>query len=146
MATKKKAKKPGRAARTNAPAGAPKRPAKGPPKTIDEPIARAAPEQRPALETLRQQIHAALPGAVECISYGQAGFRVGGKAVLWFGAAKKHLSLFPGGIVEAHAKELRDFDTSKGTIRFQPDRPLPPALLKKLVKAAVAAHTRPQVR
>lgn len=123
-----------------------RRPSGGPPKTIDEVIARAAPEHRPALETLRRQIHAAIPGAVECISYGQAGFRVGGKAVVWFGAAKKHLSLFPGAIVEAHEKELRGFDTSKGTIRFQPDRPLPPALVKKLVKAAVAAHTRPHGR
>jgi uncharacterized protein YdhG (YjbR/CyaY superfamily) len=143
MATRKKK---GPAARTKAPETAAKRRTKAPPKTIDELIARAAPEQRPALETLRKQIHAVLPGAVECISYGQAGFRVGGKAVLWFGAAKKHLSLFPGGIVEAHAKELRDFDTSKGTIRFQPDRPLPPALVKKLVKAAVVAHTRPRER
>ena len=74
---------------------------KGPPKTIDELIARAAPEQRPALETLRKQIHSVVPGAVECISYGQAGFRVGGKAVVWFGAAKKHVSLFPGAVVAA---------------------------------------------
>jgi uncharacterized protein YdhG (YjbR/CyaY superfamily) len=140
MATKKKA---GRVASKKA---TPTRAQKGPPKTIDELIARAAPEQRSALETLRKQIRAAVPGAVECISYGQAGFRVDGKAVVWFGAAKKHLSLFPGGIVEAHEKELRGFDTSKGTIRFQPDRPLPPALVKKLVKAAVVAHTRPGPR
>jgi uncharacterized protein YdhG (YjbR/CyaY superfamily) len=48
--------------------------------------------------------------------------------------------------VEAHEKELRGFDTSKGTIRFQPDLPIPPALVKKLVKAAVVAHTRPKPR
>jgi uncharacterized protein YdhG (YjbR/CyaY superfamily) len=116
----------------------------GPPKTIDELIARATPEQRPALQTLRKQIHSVVPGAVECISYGQAGFRVGGKAVVWFGAAKKHVSLFPGAVVEKFEKELRDFDTSKGTIRFQPDRPLPAALVKRIVKAGVAAHTAPR--
>jgi uncharacterized protein YdhG (YjbR/CyaY superfamily) len=145
MATKKKPARAGMPKpKANAKGPAPKRTPKGPPKTIDELIARAAPEQRPALETLRKQIHAAVPGAVECISYGQAGFRVGGKVVVWFGAAKKHLSLFPGGIVEAHAKELRAFDTSKGTVRFQPEHPLPPALVKQLVKAAVVAHTRPR--
>src|SRR5690349_2131143 len=139
MATKKK---PARTTTTSA--RAPARSSKGPPKTIDELIARAAPEQRPALETLRKQIRSVLPGAIECISYGQAGFRVGGKAVVWFGAAKKHVSLFPGAVVESFAKELRGFDTSKGTIRFQPDRPLPPALVKRIVKAGVAAHTRPR--
>jgi uncharacterized protein YdhG (YjbR/CyaY superfamily) len=117
---------------------------KGPPATIDELIARALPEQRAALQTIRKQIHAAVPGAVECISYGQAGFRLGGKAVVWFGAAKKHLSLFPGAVVEQFEKELRGFDTSKGTVRFQPERPLPPALVKKIVKAGVAAHLRPR--
>lgn len=141
MATKKKAARKSQTKRTaRTRASAPK----GPPATIDELIARAQPEQRAALQTLRKQIHAAVPGAVECISYGQAGFRVGGKAVLWFGAAKKHLSLFPGAVVESFAKELRGFDTSKGTIRFQPERPLPPALVKKIVKAGVAAHLRPR--
>lgn len=141
MASKKQV--PGKA-KSKTPARATESAPKGPPKTIDELIARAAPEQRPALETLRKQIHSVVPGAVECISYGQAGFRVGGKAVVWFGAAKKHVSLFPGAVVEQFTKELRDFDTSKGTIRFQPDRPLPPALVKKIIKAGVAAHLEPR--
>jgi uncharacterized protein YdhG (YjbR/CyaY superfamily) len=138
-ATKPKAK-PKRVSKAHAASSSPK----GPPKTIDELIARAAPEQRAALETLRGQLRALVPGAEECISYGQAGLRVGGKAVLWFGAAKKHLSLFPGAVVESFAKELRGFDISKGTIRFQPGRPLPGPLLRKIVKAGVAAHTRPK--
>ena len=100
MATKKK---PPRKAASKKTAGSAKSTPKGPPKTIDELIARAAPEQRPALESLRHQIHSVVPGAVECISYGQAGFRVGGKAVVWFGAAKKHVSLFPGAVVERFA-------------------------------------------
>ncbi len=141
MATKKK---PAQKPRSKPAARTAKSGPKGPPKTIDELIARAAPEQRPALETLRKQIRAVVPGAVECISYGQAGFRVGGKAVVWFGAARKHVSLFPGAVVEQFAKELRGFDTSKGTVRFQPDRPLPAALVKKIVRAGVAAHTKPR--
>jgi uncharacterized protein YdhG (YjbR/CyaY superfamily) len=145
MATKKPARttKPKPAPRAAKSAKSAKSASKGPPKTIDELIARAAPEQRAALQTLRKQIHSVVPGAVECISYGQAGFRIGGKAVVWFGAAKKHVSLFPGSVVEQFEKELRDFDTSKGTVRFQPDRPLPAALVKRIIKAGVAAHTRP---
>ena len=110
-------------------------------KTIDAYLKAVDPEKRAALERLRKQIRAALPGVEECISYGMPGFRYEGKVVVWMGAAAKHCSLFPGGIVEAYAAELKGYDISKGTIRFQPDDPLPPALVKRLVKAA-ASRTR----
>lgn len=107
-------------------------------KTVDAYLKSVDPKKRAALERLRKQIHAALPGAEECISYGMPGFRYEGKVVVWMGAAAKHCSLFPGGIVEAYAADLKGYDISKGTIRFQPDDPLPPALVKKLVKAAAS--------
>jgi uncharacterized protein YdhG (YjbR/CyaY superfamily) len=107
-------------------------------KTVDGYLAALDPEKRAALEKLRKQIHAAIPGATECISYGMPGFRHEGKVVAWKGAAATHCALYPGGIVDEFKADLKGYDVSKGTVRFAPDDPLPAALVKKLVKAAVA--------
>jgi uncharacterized protein YdhG (YjbR/CyaY superfamily) len=117
------------------------------PKSIDGYLGRLDDEKRAALERLRKDIQAAAPGAEECISYGLPAFRLDGRMLVWFGAASNHCSFYPGGIVQAHAKELRGYDTSKGTIRFQPDRPLPASLVRKLVKARArenAARRKPR--
>jgi uncharacterized protein YdhG (YjbR/CyaY superfamily) len=105
-------------------------------KTIDEYLAGVSPEQRAALETLRAQIQAAAPGAEECISYGQPAFREG-RVVCGFGATKKHcaLYLFSDTTLDAFADDLDGFSVSKGTIRFQPESPIPASLVKKLVEA-----------
>lgn len=90
-------------------------------------LKRVAPGQRAALEKLRKTIRAAAPEAEECISYGLAAFRLGGKPLVAFGAGKGHCAFFPmnGTSVKEHSRELEGRDTSKGTIRFQPDDPLP---------------------
>lgn len=93
---------------------------------------------RAALERLRGAIHAAVPGLEECLSYGVPGFRHEGGVLVWFAAAKSHLSFFPGGIVAEFADELAGFDTAKGTVRFTPDRPLPLALVRRIVRRRVA--------
>jgi uncharacterized protein YdhG (YjbR/CyaY superfamily) len=111
-------------------------------KTIDQYLAQLDPDKRAALQTLRGQIMAAIPGAQECISYGMPGFRHDGKVVVWMGAAEAHSALYPGGIVAEHSADLKKYDVSKGTIRFQPGDPLPAALVRKLVKAAVARKAR----
>ena len=61
-----------------------------------------------------------------------------------FGATKKHCALYlmSGSVVEAFAADLGDYDTSKGTIRFQAAKPLPAALVKKLVKARIRENAR----
>ena len=88
--------------------------------------------QRDALETLRRQILAAAPGATECISYGMPAVR--GKGVLvWFAAAKAHCALYPGGQADHFADRLAGYRTSKGAIRFQPEKPLPPDLVADIV-------------
>jgi len=112
---------------------------KGGAKSIDEYLA-AVPdeEKRAALERLRRTIRAAVPRAEECISYQLPAFRLDGKVLVWFGAAAKHCSFFPGAVVQGFKKELQDYEISKGTIRFQPDHPLPAALVRKLVKARAA--------
>jgi len=107
-------------------------------KTIDEYLATVPDDQRAALERLRRIIRAAVPRAEECISYQVPAFRLDGRMLVWFGAAKKHCSFFPGTVLASFKRELRDFSTSKGTVRFQPDRPLPATLVRKLVKARIA--------
>jgi uncharacterized protein YdhG (YjbR/CyaY superfamily) len=109
--------------------------------TIDEFLATVADErQRAALEKLRKTIKAAAPKAEECINYGIPGFRLQGRYLVGFTAAKKHCSFFPGTALQGFDVELKDFDTSKGTIRFQPEEPLPAALVKRIVKARIAQH------
>lgn len=110
------------------------------PTTIDEALAAAAPEQRAALEKLRKTIRSAVPDAEECIAYGIPGFRLDGRYLVGFTAAKNHCSFFPGGIATAKefAADLKGFELSKGTVRFQPGKPIPAALVRRLVKARLA--------
>lgn len=105
-------------------------------KSIDEYLAAVSPEQRAALETLRGQIKAAAPGAEECISYRQPAFRQE-RVVCGFGATKKHCALymFSNTSLDAFLEDLEDFNVSKGTVRFQPERPIPASLVRRLVKA-----------
>src|SRR5437870_3693260 len=103
------------------------------PTTIDEYLARVSDDKRAALEKLRKTIRAAAPKAEECVSYQIAAFRYNGMLV-GFGATSKHCAfyLMSASTVEAYKDELTSYDTSKGTIRFQPDNPLPAALVRKL--------------
>src|ERR1043165_3084868 len=110
------------------------------PKTIDEYLSTVSDEHRVALEKLRKQIHAAAPKAEERISYGVPAFFQNG-ALVWFAAAKNHCSFFPGGrAVETHQSELKNYSLSKGTTRFQPDNPVPAALIRKIVKERITAN------
>lgn len=111
-------------------------------KTIDEYLAAVPEEQRIALEKLRKTIQAAAPKAVECISYRLPTFRLDGKLLVAFGAAKHHCSFYPmsATAIENHLDELKAYSTSKGTIRFQPDKPLPATLVRQLVKARIAEN------
>jgi uncharacterized protein YdhG (YjbR/CyaY superfamily) len=117
------------------------------PATVDEYLAAVPDDQkRAALQTLRRTIKAALPRAEECISYGLPAFRYEGRMVAWYGAAKNHCSFYPGGVVDAFKDDLTKYETSKGTIRFTPDEPLPATLVKKLLKARIAVNARAAIR
>src|SRR5438128_10809158 len=107
---------------------------KAKPRTIDEFLLGVNTEQRAALEKLRKTIKAAAPKAEECISYGLAAFRLNGRPLVAFGAAANHCAFYPmsSSTVAAHKEELKDYETSKGTIRFPADKPLPVALVRKL--------------
>jgi uncharacterized protein YdhG (YjbR/CyaY superfamily) len=109
------------------------------PKSIDEYLAPWSADKRTALEKLRQIIRTIVPEAQEVISYGIPTFRFEGKMVVAFGAAAKHCALYPlsSAQLEAFSEELKDYSTSKGTIRFQPDHPLPDALVRRIVEARI---------
>ena len=110
-----------------------------PPKTVDDYLAGVAEPSRTTLQRLRAAIRAAAPPeAVEGISYGIPMFKHKG-VLVWFAAFAKHCSFFPtAAVIAQFQKELKPFRTSKGTIQFPVDKPLPATLVKKIVKARLA--------
>lgn len=107
-------------------------------KTVDGYIAGAPKDKRPALMKLRKAIRAAAPKATEGISYGLVGYKHGGKRLVYFGYMKGHCGLYGDNARFLGAAERKRYVTSKGTIRFAADRPLPDPLVKKIVKARIA--------
>jgi len=108
---------------------------------VDAYLAAVPEPARAALTKLRQMIRAAAPKATEVISYQVPTFRHH-YGLVAYGAAKAHCSFFVMSpkVMEAHARELEKYETSKGTIRFAADKPLPAALVTKLVKARIAEN------
>ena len=101
----------------------------------------ALPEaDRTALEGLRRTISVAAPEAVESINYGVPAFKYRGRPFVSFGAGKNHCAFYvqSPAVMDAHQEELATYDTSKGTVRFASDNPLPDALVTKLVQARIA--------
>jgi uncharacterized protein YdhG (YjbR/CyaY superfamily) len=109
-------------------------------RTIDDYLARLSGDRRAALEKVRAAIQSAAPRAEECISYGMPAFRLDGKLLAGFRAAANHCAFHPmsGAVVTALREDLEGYDTSPGTIRFPPTRPLPAQLVRKLVRARIA--------
>ena len=109
------------------------------PKNIDEYLAGVPEPARSTLNKIRAAVWSALPPeATETISYRIPAFKYKG-IVIWFAAFSDHCSLFPtASIIETFKNELKGYATSKGTIHFPVDQPLPAELVKKIVKARVA--------
>jgi uncharacterized protein YdhG (YjbR/CyaY superfamily) len=105
-------------------------------------LAKVPEPARSTLEKVRAAIRAAAPAeATEAISYGMPAFRYRG-ALVAYAAFKDHCSFFPmnASLIDSLGEELKDFRTSKGTLHFALDKPLPAALVKKFVKARVAQN------
>jgi uncharacterized protein YdhG (YjbR/CyaY superfamily) len=114
------------------------------PKTIDEYLGALSNEQRSALTKIRRAIESAAPDAEGCVSYGLAAYRHRGRMLVAFGAKAGHCAFYPmsSTIVPAMRDDLAGYDTSTGTIRFPATKPLPAALVRKLVKAKIAENQR----
>lgn len=110
------------------------------PKTVDEYLAALPKEARATLEKIRKTVKAVAPKATEGISYQMPMYKQHGMLV-GFAAFKDHCSFFPGAQpIAAHKDELKAYETSKGTIRFPIGKPLPAALVKKLVTTRLAEN------
>ncbi len=109
---------------------------RGAPKNVDDYLAAVPEPSRGALLKIRATIRSVLPrGATEVISYGMPAFKHK-KVLVWYAAFSDHCSLFPtAAVIGEFKKELKGFTTSKGTIHFTGEQPLPSALVKQLVKA-----------
>jgi uncharacterized protein YdhG (YjbR/CyaY superfamily) len=96
--------------------------------------------QRDALQALRKQLLAAAPGATELVNYGAPMLRLGGRNLVAYSAAKAHCTflVMSPAVVASHKERLAGFKTATGSVQFTPERPLPAALVKSLVKARIA--------
>ena len=118
------------------------------PASVDDYLAAVPDERRAGVEELRRTINAAAPEATETIAYGMPALRShGGQFLVSYAAYKKHYSLFPASeaVVEALGEELTPYLAGKGTIQFPADRPIPAAVVTKIVKVRFAeneAHAR----
>lgn len=110
-------------------------------KAVDAYLAKVPPDMREALQKLRKTIQAAAPKAKEVISYQMPAFRDHGNLV-YYAAFRDHCSLFIGSVVTQRkfAAELKSFEAGKGTVHFTPERPLPSALVTRIVKERVAEN------
>src|ERR1035437_6155859 len=111
------------------------------PKNIDEYLAGVPEPARTTLNKIRAAIRSAVPAeATETISYRIPAFKYKG-VLVWFAAFSNHCSFFPtAAVIAAFKNELKAYPISKGTIQFRTDKPLPAALVKKMVKMRVAQN------
>jgi uncharacterized protein YdhG (YjbR/CyaY superfamily) len=109
------------------------------PADIDAYLALQSPERRAPLQQLRATIHGILPGVEECISYSMPAFRYQGKVVAGFLATSKGCSYFPfsGTTLGTLAAELRGYSQTKSALHFAAEKPLPAALVRKLLAARI---------
>lgn len=109
-----------------------------PPKNVEEYLARVPEPARSALSQIRRAIRSEVPAeATEIISYRIPAFKHK-RVLVWYAAFSDHCSLFPtAAVIEQFKDELKDFSTSKGTIQFPLDKPMPIALIRKIVKVRV---------
>ena len=110
------------------------------PKSVDEYIAAQPEAVRPKLEQVRSAIRRAVPEAVEGIGYRMPGYKLRGKAILYFAGFKEHYSLFAasGTFFAALEDELKGYAVRKGTVQFPLTKPVPVKLISRIAKLRAA--------
>jgi len=118
------------------------------PTSVEDYLAALPDEQRVVLEKLRKTIRAAAPEASETISYQMPTFKDHGRVLVYYAAFRGHCSLFPASnaVMAALGEELTPYFSGKGTLRFTPDKPLPAALVKKIVMARIEENAAERPR
>ena len=110
------------------------------PKSVDEYIAAQPKAIRAKLEQVRSAIRKAVPQAVESIGYRMPGYKLHGKAMLYFAGFKEHYSLFAasGTFFTTLKDELKDYELGKGTVHFSFRKPVPVKLISRIAKLRAA--------
>ena len=110
-----------------------------PPVEVEEYLSNFPMDFQKALLNIRSIVLRVAPSASEAFVYGVPGFKMKGKSLVCYAAFKNHCGFYPMNpeLIKEFARELSVFETAKGTIRFQPDHPIPDPLLKKMVTARV---------
>jgi uncharacterized protein YdhG (YjbR/CyaY superfamily) len=103
-------------------------------------LARLPADQQAALDRLRAQLRGLLPEAVEALSYGMPTFKIGDRAVVWYAGWKAHCSIYPltDSFLRSHARTLKGFGRTNGSMHFTPEAPIPERLVEELVRARLS--------
>jgi uncharacterized protein YdhG (YjbR/CyaY superfamily) len=112
-------------------------------------LASLPPDSRRHVKKLREIIRGVAPGAIEVMSYGMPAFKLDGRVLVYYAGWREHCSVYPmtEAIRRAYTEALKGYETSKGTVKFPIAKPLPVALVRRLVKARIAAiRTRPKLK
>ena len=107
---------------------------------VDEYLANVGEPKRATLQKLRETIRDILPDAEEVISYGMPAFRLNGRVIAGFAAFKNHLAYLPhsGSVIKQLGRDLSSYKSTEGSLHFPIDKPLPKALVKKLIAARLS--------
>ena len=107
--------------------------------SVDEYLKYLDNEERNELQRLREIVRKEVPEAEESISYGMPAFKYKGKPLIYFGAFKDHLSIFPTpDPIENLKKKLKPYEAGKGTLKYKLNEPFPEQLLKEILQARLS--------
>jgi len=105
--------------------------------TVNDYLTSITPEQRMHYERIKAVVLRLVPDAEETISYGMPTFKYREKPLLYFGAFKNHMSVFPTPqpVLDMQTQgKLTEFKVSKGTVQFTTDKPLPEEILEQMIQ------------
>jgi uncharacterized protein YdhG (YjbR/CyaY superfamily) len=114
-------------------------------KTVQEYIASLPPVAKAVVKELRQTIKQVAPTAEDMISYNMPAFKLDDKGLIWYAAWKEHVSIYPRTrVMEEAIKELANYEGAKGTIKFPLDKPMPFAMIQKIIKLRMLEIKNPK--